>query len=120
MFEVDIETLRQSLYSNVPIFFTYFKKDGSSRTALGTLNEDLIPEDKRPKDSSANVGTNLKYFDVEKVSPGTGSVKKIGRISVLSLPSKICVQAALFPSRSFAKVAPAVVVPLITDRISAS
>ena len=66
MFEVDIETLRQSLYSNVPIFFTYFKKDGSSRTALGTLNEDLIPEDKRPKDSSVNVGTNLKYFDVEK------------------------------------------------------
>jgi len=66
MFDVDIETLRKNLYSEVPIFFTFFKKDGSSRSAYGTLNEKLIPEEFRPKDSSANVGTNLKYFDVEK------------------------------------------------------
>ena len=66
MFDVDIETLRKSLYSEVPIMFTYFKKDGSKRTAMGTLNEKLIPEESRPKDSSVNVGTNLKYFDMEK------------------------------------------------------
>ena len=66
MFDVDIETLRKSLYSENPIMFTFFKKDGSARTALGTLNENLIPEDQRPKDSSINVGTNLKYYDVEK------------------------------------------------------
>lgn len=66
MFDVDIETLRKSLYSEVPIMFTYFKKDGSKRTAMGTLNEKLIPEEFHPKDSSVNVGTNLKYFDMEK------------------------------------------------------
>ena len=29
--------------------FSYFKKDGSIREAVGTLCMDLIPEDKRPK-----------------------------------------------------------------------
>jgi len=66
MFDVDIETLRKSLYSEIPIMFTYFKKDGSARKAYGTLNEKLIPEGFKPKDSSTNVGTNLKYFDVDK------------------------------------------------------
>ena len=66
MFDVDIETLRRSLYSESPVMFIYYKKDGSQRTALGTLNENLIPEESKPKDSSINVGTNLKYFDVQK------------------------------------------------------
>lgn len=66
MFDVDLETLRQNLMAKSPVMFTYFKMDGTARTAMGTLNEDLIPEDQRPKDSSTNFGDNLKYYDLEK------------------------------------------------------
>ena len=66
MFEVDLETLRKSLKGSTPVNFSYFKKDGGLRSAVGTLNENLIPDAFKPKDSSLNNGENLKYFDLEK------------------------------------------------------
>ena len=66
MFEVDLDTLRASLKGSTPVSFSYFKKNGKCRPAVGTLNENLIPEDMLPKDASVNVGENFKYFDLEK------------------------------------------------------
>ena len=49
--------------------FSYFKKDGSIREAIGTLNPDLIPEEHHPKalsaarsDSSEN--SSFTYYDL--------------------------------------------------------
>lgn len=66
MFYIPIEDLRKNLYGSTPVYFSYFKKDGTLRKAIGTLNEKLIPEEMRPKDPSANTGANLKYYDLEK------------------------------------------------------
>ena len=67
MFEVTLEVLRESLKGSTPVYFSYFKKDGTLRQAIGTLHSDLIPEDMRPKDPSVNfTGDNFKYFDLEK------------------------------------------------------
>jgi len=66
MFDISIDDLRKNLHGSTPVYFSYFKKDGSVRKAMGTLNERLIPEEMRPKDSSTNNGENLKYYDLEK------------------------------------------------------
>ena len=67
MFEVTIDVLHSSLHGTTPVSFSFMKKDGTMRNAVGTLHMDLIPEGMKPKDSSANfVGDNLKYFDLEK------------------------------------------------------
>jgi hypothetical protein len=69
MFDIDIETLAKSLHGTTPVAFSFFKKDGSRRNAIGTLNEKLIPEESKTlksKDPSANNGDNLKYYDLEK------------------------------------------------------
>lgn len=67
MFEVSVDVLHRNLHGTTPVNFSYMKKDGTMRDAIGTLHMDLIPEDLRPKDSSTNfVGENLKYFDLEK------------------------------------------------------
>jgi hypothetical protein len=68
MFEVSIEDLRSNLQGGSPVHFSYYKKDGSLRKAIGTLNANLIPEEMRPKDASLNNGGNLKYYDLEKAS----------------------------------------------------
>ena len=53
--------------------FTYYKKDGTTRTALGTRSPLLIPADKMPKgdmsDGAATREDNTKtipYFDLDK------------------------------------------------------
>lgn len=53
--------------------FTYYKKDGTTRTALGTRSLSLIPVDKLPKgdmsDGAAAWEDNVKaipYFDLDK------------------------------------------------------
>jgi len=66
MFYISIDELRKNLKGSTPLLFSYLKKDGTFRKAIGTLNENLIPEEKRPKNSSKNNGSNLKYFDLDK------------------------------------------------------
>ena len=49
--------------------FTYYKKDGSTRTALGTRSPLLIPADKAPGASPQRNEERFKaipYFDLEK------------------------------------------------------
>ena len=51
--------------------FSYFKTDGSIREATGTLNMELIPEDKRPSFQGEDSGRILPpgvftYYDLEK------------------------------------------------------
>ena len=66
------ESLRDAL-SNGFASFTYYKKDGTTRTALGTRSLSLIPIDKLPKgdmsDGAAAREDSAKaftYFDLEK------------------------------------------------------
>ena len=53
--------------------FTYYKKDGTTRTALGTRSLSLVPVDKLPKgdmsDGAATEDDSVKampYFDLDK------------------------------------------------------
>lgn len=64
------EYLRDDL-SNGFARFTYYKKDGSTRTALGTRSDSLIPIDKLPKcpqnvDKWRERFKDFPYFDLEK------------------------------------------------------
>lgn len=64
------ESFRDAL-SNGFARFTYFKKDGSTRTALGTRSILLIPADKAPKcpqvnDEWGESAKAIPYFDLEK------------------------------------------------------
>ena len=51
--------------------FTYYKKDGTTRTALGTRSPSLIPVDKAPKgevkiDKWEDIVKTIPYFDLDK------------------------------------------------------
>ena len=64
------ESFRDALYNGFARF-TYFKKDGSTRTALGTRSILLIPADKAPKcpqvnDEWGESAKAIPYFDLEK------------------------------------------------------
>ena len=64
------ESFRDAL-SNGFARFTYYKKDGTTRTALGTRSSVLIPTDKLPKgrqdiDEGEDIVKAIPYFDLEK------------------------------------------------------
>ena len=64
------ESFRDAL-SNGFARFTYYKKDGTTRTALGTRSSVLIPTDKLPKcpqdnDKWEERDKAIPYFDLEK------------------------------------------------------
>ena len=64
------ESFRNAL-NNGLARFTYYKKDGSTRTALGTRSPLLIPADKAPKcpqnnDEWEERAKAIPYFDLEK------------------------------------------------------
>lgn len=64
------ESFRDAL-SNGFARFTYFKKDGTTRTALGTRSPLLIPADKMPicpqtNDEWEERAKAIPYFDLEK------------------------------------------------------
>lgn len=66
------ESFRDAL-SNGFARFTYYKKDGTTRTALGTRSLSLVPTDKLPKgDMSDGAATQedsakaIPYFDLDK------------------------------------------------------
>ena len=66
VFNVFIEDLRHYLHKGVvKVIFT--KKDGTERTMLATLNEELIPEDKKPKGTGKKKdnGETVAVYDVE-------------------------------------------------------
>lgn len=60
------EDLRLYLHKGV-VKVVFTKKDGTDRTMLATLNEELIPEDKKPKGTGKKVdnGNTFAVYDVE-------------------------------------------------------
>jgi hypothetical protein len=59
-----IEQLKEQLHKG-PVKFSYRKKDGSVRTALGTLNGGFIPEEHVPKDAGYAAPDNVqRYYDL--------------------------------------------------------
>ena len=64
------ESFRDAL-SNGFARFTYYKKDGTTRTALGTRSPSLIPTDKLPQCPQTNDeweerAKAIPYFDLDK------------------------------------------------------
>jgi len=67
MKQVSINELQAELHSGSAITFSFVKKDGTTRDAVGTLSENLIPKEHLAKDDLNNsVSSNLKYYDLEK------------------------------------------------------
>lgn len=70
MKSINIEQLRENLHSNSAFKFTYTKKDGTERKAVGTLNDALIPIDHQvtedPSTGNVNTPANFRYYDLEK------------------------------------------------------
>lgn len=63
--QVSISELRSMLDKGV-VRFTYRKKDGSMRVALGTRNTDLIPCDEEVKEvEDINAAKSTVYWDLE-------------------------------------------------------
>lgn len=59
-----IEELKKKLHEGV-VEFSYRKKDGSIRTAKGTLNDGYIPEEHLPKgDSYVSPDNVQRYYDL--------------------------------------------------------
>jgi hypothetical protein len=48
------------------VTFSYKKNDGSTRKAVGTLNESMIPEADRPSSPTVNTGEQVNYYDLER------------------------------------------------------
>ena len=67
--------------------FSYFKEDGSIREAVGTLNLDYIPEDKRPKGTrkgKVNYAT-FPYHDLDRCAWRSFDIRNfIGFVSSVS------------------------------------
>ena len=62
------ERLRRWMSTDI-VAFSYWKNDGTIREARGTLNPELIPEDKRPKGTFAGIhqpAASFAYFDLDK------------------------------------------------------
>ena len=68
-----IEELKKKLLEGV-VEFSYTKKDGSLRTAKGTLCMDNIPEDQHPNGNGIVVPGVLRYYDLN--SEGWRSFKE--------------------------------------------
>ena len=63
MTQNQIEQLKYRLHSGV-VKFSFVKKDGSVRNAMGTTNLTLISESDRPK-SSTNTGPRVNFYDIQ-------------------------------------------------------
>jgi len=59
------EDLKKKLYTGI-VTFTFQKKDGTKRIAVGTTKMELIPEEFRPKEKEKEV---VVTEEVEKFSP---------------------------------------------------
>ncbi len=74
-----IETLKKRLHEG-EVSFTYRKKDGSTRTAKGTLNIKIIPEAHQPKGGYEAPDNVCRYFDLN--SEGWRSFIKENLVSI--------------------------------------
>ena len=48
-----------------PVSFSYTKKNGDHRDAIGTLNMEMIPEEKHPHATDMNLSDDIiRYYDL--------------------------------------------------------
>ena len=64
---IAIEEFQKLLKGDTAVTFQFTKKDNTTRLAVGTLNEKLMPASSLPKDST-KVTTNVNFFDLDKKS----------------------------------------------------
>ena len=65
MKKVTVEELREMLI-NGPVTFLYTKKDGTTRTAVGTLKSSLITHKPSGGENKVKSAGYTTYFDLEK------------------------------------------------------
>ena len=62
--EVNINDFKRALH-NGKVEFKYIKKNGEERTALGTLNIDIMGEGNKPKGTGYEItDSNIRYYDL--------------------------------------------------------
>ena len=62
--EVNINEFKKALH-NGKVEFKYTKKNGEERTAIGTLNFDIMGEDNKPKGTGYEItDSNIRYYDL--------------------------------------------------------
>lgn len=62
--EVNINEFKKALH-NGKVEFKYIKKNGEERTALGTLNIDVMGTENAPKGTGYEItDTNIRYYDL--------------------------------------------------------
>ena len=62
--EVNINEFKKALHKG-KVKFSYIKKDGSIRDAVGTLNIDVMGEDNKPKGTGYEItDSNIRYYDL--------------------------------------------------------
>lgn len=80
----------RNLLASQPVRFSYFKEDDSVREAVGTLNTELIPEDKRPKGTrkgKVNYAT-FPYYDLVRCAWRSFDIRNfIGFVSPVVQPT---------------------------------
>jgi hypothetical protein len=85
------DQLKQKLHSGI-VTFTFRKKDGTERKAVGTTKIELVPEAFRPKQKEASTTQEIgksstqTYFDVEKNA--WRSLQKESLLSIVSHTTK--------------------------------
>ena len=62
--EVNISKFKKALHEG-KVEFKYTKKNGEARTAVGTLNIDIMGEDNKPKGTGYEItDSNIRYYDL--------------------------------------------------------
>ena len=75
-----LQLLKQKLHDG-EVSFTYLKKDGSERTARGTLNVQVMGEENSPKGMDYNKNDDVtRYYDLN--SNGWRSFTNVNLISI--------------------------------------
>ncbi|MFA5153262.1 MAG: SH3 beta-barrel fold-containing protein [Clostridia bacterium] len=65
MTTITLDELKNLLHEG-KVSFEFIKKDGTNRKTLGTLKEEFIPAEKKPKSESKRKSSNLRFFDLNK------------------------------------------------------
>lgn len=76
-------TLLKKMMHDVEASFTFIKKDGSERTARGTLNIGIMGEENAPKGIGDNYATDTvtRYFDLN--SHGWRSFRNVDLVEII-------------------------------------
>lgn len=66
MIELSEKATVKNLLRSGECSILYTKTNGEERTARGTTNLDLVPQDQHPASSEEDYGQQVRYFDLDK------------------------------------------------------